>query len=95
VYQDNMGHKELQQVYAAAETMLKQGKRLEQVSAQTRLPVEEVRLLSQMVEIERNEEGQRTSGQASALGERPSGQAQQVDERLGALAGIKRHNATL
>jgi hypothetical protein len=95
VYQDNMGHKELQQVYAAAETMLKQGKRLEQVSAQTRLPVEEVRLLSQMVEIERNEEGQRTSEQASTLAGRPSGQAQQVDERLGALAGIKRHNATL
>ncbi len=95
IYQDNMEHKELQQVYAAAETMLKEGKRLEQVSAQTRLPVEEIRLLSQMVEIERNEEVQRTSARDAAPVTRPAAPAQQVDERLGALAGIKRHNATL
>lgn len=88
VYRDKMGHQELQQVYAAAESMLKQGQELSQVSAQTRLPVEEVQLLSQMIEIE-SEELQRSAAKAPKVATQPS------DTRLGALGAIRRHNATL
>jgi hypothetical protein len=89
IYRENMGHRELQQVYAAAETMLKEGRQLEQVSAQTRLPVEEIRLLSQMIEVERDEQVQK-----STRGGRQSTQTS-GDRRLGALGTIRRHNATL
>jgi len=88
VYREDMGHNELREVYAAAESMLKQGQELSHVSARTRLPVEEVQLLSQMVEIEREEMSKRKSV--------PSQVAQEpVDQRLGALGAIRRHNATV
>ena len=88
VYREDMGHNELREVYAAAETMLKQGQELSQVSAQTRLPVEEVQLLSQMVEIEREEMSKRSQEVSRAVRE-------PADQRLGALGAIRRHNATV
>lgn len=88
VYREKMGHQELQQVYAAAESMLKQGQELSQVSAKTRLPVEEIQLLSQMIEVEREELSKRETKTTKAP-EHPT------DARLGALGAIRRHNATL
>jgi hypothetical protein len=88
MYREKMGHQELQQVYAAAEMMLKQGQELSQVSAKTRLPVEEVQLLSQMIEVEREELGRRETKATKPI-------EQSSDSRLGALGAIRRHNATL
>ncbi len=76
----------MQKIYAAAEVLLKQGRQLEQVSAQTRLPVEEVRMLSQMIEIERDEEQRK-----KATG--PAGPA--ADSRLGVLGNIRRQTTVI
>jgi hypothetical protein len=76
----------MQKIYAAAEVLLKQGRQLEQVSAQTRLPVEEVRMLSQMIEIERDEEQRKkTTGTPAPL----------ADTRLGVLGNIRRQTTTI
>ncbi len=77
---------ELQRVYAAAELLLKQGQQLEQVIAQTRLPEEEVRMLSQMIEIERDEEERKARESSAPLA---------GDPRLGALGSIRRQTTTL
>ena len=76
---------ELQRIYATAEDMIKQGQEIEQVCAQTKLPVEEVRLLSQMVEVERDEQARQKKSQV------PVG----VDPRLGALGAIRRQTTTV
>ncbi len=76
----------MQKIYAAAEVLLKQGRQLEQVSAQTRLPVEEVRMLSQMIEIERDEEQRKSTAGASAP---------VADSRLGVLGNIRRQTTTI
>jgi hypothetical protein len=76
----------MQKIYAAAEVLLKQGRQLEQVSAQTRLPVEEVRMLSQMIEIERDEEQRKSTTGASAP---------VADSRLGVLGNIRRQTTTI
>jgi hypothetical protein len=73
-------------VYAAAEILLKQGKKLEQVVAQTRLPAEEVQMLSQMIEVERDEQERQA---------RESRQMKEGDPRLGALGSIRRQTTTL
>jgi hypothetical protein len=76
----------MQKIYAAAEALLKQGRQLEQVSAQTRLPVEEVRMLSQMIEIEREEEqSKKTKGTSVPV----------EDSRLGVLGSIRRQTTTI
>ncbi len=72
---------ELQKVYAAAEKMIRDGVNVEQVSATTRIPLEGVKLLSQMIEVERTEEAEsaeRESRMASG------------DPRLGALGVTRR-----
>jgi len=71
---------EMQKVYAAAEHMLRQGVEFEKVAAQTKLPVEGVKMLSQMIEVERIEDA---SGDDSAI------DLLSVDPRLGAL-GVSR-----
>jgi DNA repair exonuclease SbcCD ATPase subunit len=76
----------MQKIYAAAEVLLKQGRQLEQVSAQTRLPVEEVRMLSQMIEIERDEEQRKSTTGAAAPVD---------DSRLGVLGNIRRQTTTI
>ena len=70
----------MQKVYAAAEHMLRQGVEFEKVAAQTKLPVEGVKMLSQMIEVERIEDA---SGDDSAI------DLLSVDPRLGAL-GVSR-----
>ncbi len=77
---------EIQRVYAAAEILLKQGKKLEQVIAQTRLPEDEVRMLSQMIEVERDEERRKAE---------EANKTKTTDPRLGALGSIKRQTTTL
>ena len=76
----------LKTIYEAAETMIKQGAAIEQVARQTRIPVEGVRLLAQMIEIER-EEGSRKQD--------PFAKVPTTDSRLGALGGIKRQTTVL
>lgn len=82
---ESRGMQELQRIYATAEDMIKQGQELEQVCAQTKLPVEEVRLLSQMVEVERDEEERQKRNRV------PAG----TDPRLGALGAIRRQTTTV
>jgi hypothetical protein len=77
---------DLKTIYEAAETMIKQGAAIEQVARQTRIPVEGVRLLAQMIEIER-EEGSRKQD--------PFAKVPTTDSRLGALGGIKRQTTVL
>lgn len=72
---------ELQQVYALAEQMLKQGVEFEQVAQRTKLPLDGVKMLSQMIEIERDEESTQ---------ELQAGQVIAGDPRLGALGTTRR-----
>ncbi len=72
---------ELQQVYALAEQMLKQGVEFEQVAQRTKLPLDGVKMLSQMIEIERDEE---------LTQELQAGQVIAGDPRLGALGTTRR-----
>jgi len=76
---------ELQQVYKSAEAMIKQGQPLETVATQMKLPVEGVRLLAQMIEIEREEETRKQEAEMFAG----------TDSRLGALAAIRRQTSVL
>ena len=70
----------LQEVYGKAETMIKEGKQLEAVVRATKLPMEGVKRLAQMIEIEREEEQER---------QRMTPRKQHGDPRLGAL-GLSR-----
>lgn len=72
---------ELQKVYAAAEQMLREGVEFDRVAAQTKLPVEGVKMLSQMIEVDRSDESAAEGSRgASVLG----------DPRLGALGVTRR-----
>lgn len=75
----------LNDIYAAAESFLRSGQTLEMVAARTRLPAEEVRMLSQIIERER------TSRQQSEEFQTDTSLASRVDERLGVLGGIRRN----
>ena len=76
---------ELQRIYKSAEVMLKEGQSLESVAMQMKLPVEGVRLLAEMIEIE-SEEDTRERETESLAG---------ADSRLGALAAIRRQTSVL
>ncbi|MEN9846148.1 MAG: hypothetical protein RIS36_1295 [Pseudomonadota bacterium] len=76
---------ELQKVYKSAEVMLKEGQPLESVADQMKLPVEGVRLLAQMIEIERDEDTRKQEADPF-----PG-----ADARLGALAAIRRQTSVL
>ncbi len=74
---------QLEDVYEAAERLFQSGKDLEYVAAKTKLPLEELRMLSQIV---RNKE------------QEASGEASRSDERLGVLgagSGIQRESRVL
>jgi hypothetical protein len=81
-----MNATELQRIYKAAEQMLKKGESLEQVSAYMKLPIEGVRLLAEMIEIEREEDSR---GKQIAEARAAS------DSRLGALGAIRRQTSVL
>jgi hypothetical protein len=76
---------ELQRIYKSAEVMLKDGQSLESVATQMKLPVEGVRLLAQMIEIEREEDTRKQEAEPLAG----------TDARLGALAAIRRQTSVL
>lgn len=76
---------DMQRVYAHAEQLLKEGRGLRHVTQETELPEEEVRLLSQMIEVEREEEKSRE----------PQRPMLDRDSRLGVLASMKRGVQTL
>jgi len=77
---------DLRSVYAAAETMIKQGAAIEQVARQTKIPVEGVRLLAEMIEVEREEDSRKQD---------PLAKVATTDSRLGALGGIRRQTTVL
>lgn len=77
---------EMQRVYAHAEKLLKEGMALSQVTAETLLPEEELKLLSQMIEIERSEE------EAPMM---PPVSSKERDPRLGVLGSMKRQVQTV
>jgi len=72
---------ELAKVYSAAEQMLRAGEDLHTVHRRTRLPMEQVQRLSQLVNQEDIEEEQLPP-------------PQKVDPRLGVLGGASRRNST-
>ena len=74
-------------VYAQAELMIKQGERLELISAQTEIPEQELILLSQMIEVEREEEERLNASSPTSRIDR--------DSRLGILGSMKRQVQTL
>jgi hypothetical protein len=71
----------LKEVYDRAEMMIKQGKELDAIARATQLPMEGVKRLAQMIEIEREEEQER---------ERMNPRKRQADPRLGALGATRR-----
>lgn len=71
----------LQEIYGRAESMIKEGKELEAIARATKLPMEGVKRLAQMIEIEREEQQAR---------QRATPRRQQADPRLGALGMIRR-----
>lgn len=72
---------EVQKVYAAAEKMLREGVELERVAARTKLPLDGVKMLSQMIEVERvSDEDSSQDSSSVMLG----------DPRLGALGVTRR-----
>lgn len=73
----------IEDVYAAAEELLRAGNDLAAVSGRTKLPIEEVRALSQMIIGERN------VAQASG------NPIDDADPRLGVMANMKRQTITL
>jgi hypothetical protein len=77
---------DLKQVYASAESMIKEGQALESVASQMKLPVEGVRLLAQMIEIERDEGTRRQD---------PAAKTTTTDSRLGALASGRRTSTVI
>jgi hypothetical protein len=78
--------KALQNLYSTAEEMLKQGRKAEEVSEKTNLPIAGVQRLAQMIEIEREESRDRSSKSFSAA---------KSDPRLGALGASRRANTNL
>lgn len=72
---------ELQKVYAEAEKMIREGIDAERVAASTKLPLEGVKLLSQMIEVERTEEAESAEKESRMIA---------GDPRLGALGVTRR-----
>ena len=77
---------DLQRVYQSAEAMIKEGRAVESVASQMKLPVEGVKLLAQMIEIEREEDSKKKED---------GGKFASADSRLGALGAIRRQTSVL
>ncbi|MFO0415652.1 MAG: hypothetical protein ACK5Y6_00050 [Pseudomonadota bacterium] len=78
--------KALQNLYSTAEEMLKQGRKAEEVSEKTNLPIAGVQRLAQMIEIEREESRDKSTKSFSAT---------KSDPRLGALGASRRATNSL
>jgi hypothetical protein len=79
------GAQALQDLYQRAESLLKQGENLESVSRATQLPVEGVRRLAEMIEIEREEARSEPRARRD--------QKSSSDPRLGALGTGRRQDS--
>lgn len=77
---------ELKRVYESAESLIRGGQAVEAVASQMKLPVDGVRRLAQMIEIERDEDTRRQD---------PFAKQATTDSRLGALGSIRRQTSTL
>ena len=77
---------DLKRVYQSAELLIKEGNAVESVASQMKLPVEGVKLLAQMIEIEREEDSRKQDS---------TGKFATADSRLGALGNIRRQNSIL
>lgn len=81
----------MEEIYTIAENLLQTGRTLEEVAARTRLPVDEVRMISQLLErehlISRSSENEEKDEEHLP--------ASSEDRRLGVLAGIKRQTQVL
>lgn len=77
---------DLKRVYQSAELLIKEGNAVESVASQMKLPVEGVKLLAQMIEIEREEDSRKQD---------QSGKFATADSRLGALGSIRRQTSIL
>ena len=77
---------DLKRIYQSAELLIKEGHGVESVASQMKLPVEGVKLLAQMIEIEREEDSRKQD---------PNGKFATTDSRLGALASIRRQTSIL
>lgn len=77
---------DLKRVYQSAELLIKEGNAVESVASQMKLPIEGVKLLAQMIEIEREEDSRKQDN---------SGKFATTDSRLGALGGIRRQTSIL
>lgn len=82
----SMNATELQKIYKAAEQMLKEGESMEHVAVHMKLPIEGVRLLAEMIEIEREEDSR---------GKKVAEARAASDSRLGALGAIRRQTSVL
>ena len=77
---------DLQRIYQSAEAMIKEGQGVETVASRMKIPIEGVRLLAQMIEIEREEDSRKQD---------PNAKLATTDSRLGALASIRRQTSVL
>lgn len=84
--QSQLSPQDLKRVYESAESLIRQGQAIESVASQMKLPVDGVRRLAQMIEIERDEDIRR---------QEPSTKMATTDSRLGALGSIRRQTSTL
>jgi hypothetical protein len=75
----------VEDIYAAAESFLRAGQTLEMVAARTRLPAEDVRMLSQIIERERRARDEKEEGIPDA-----GKGATRQDDRLGVLGSYRR-----
>jgi hypothetical protein len=75
----------LHDLYQTAETMLKSGRRPQEVSERTKLPFDGVQRLAQMIEIEREEQVEKQKFDSIRT---------EQDSRLGALATSRRSSST-
>ncbi|MCO6432470.1 MAG: hypothetical protein J5J00_16575 [Deltaproteobacteria bacterium] len=79
------GLSQLEDVYTAAENLLKAGRDLEQVAVETSLPIEEVRMLRRIIEQDQEMRREDDAAVVEIAGKDES------DARLGVLGRIKRH----
>lgn len=74
---------EVEDIYAAAEELLRAGKDLQRVASETNLPLEEIKAIARILESEEQEQEQELQI------------IRDQDQRLGVLGGIKRQNQVL
>lgn len=80
----------LEEIYVIAEKLIQTGRSLEEVAARTSLPIDEVRMISQVLERE-----QLITEEVDGADKDEIASASSNDTRLGVLAGLKRQTQIL